>query len=48
MNLLAGIERTGLMGFWAEIAALSLCVASVWAPGSPLDLSIPLGENYCG
>lgn len=33
-----GLERTGLFGFFLEIVFLSLCVASVWAPGSPFDL----------
>ncbi|MEW8544521.1 MAG: hypothetical protein AB2693_13405 [Candidatus Thiodiazotropha sp.] len=33
-----GLERTGLFGFFLEILFLSLCVASVWAPGSPFDL----------
>ena len=32
-----GLERTGLLGFFFEIAMLSLCVASIWAPGSPFD-----------
>ena len=33
-----GLERTGLFGFFLEVLFLSLCVASVWAPGSPFDL----------
>ena len=33
-----GLERTGLFGFFFEVLFLSLCVASVWAPGSPFDL----------
>ncbi|EFX70364.1 putative ferroportin [Daphnia pulex] len=32
-----GVERTGLYGFALEIACLTLCVASVWAPGTPFD-----------
>ena len=32
-----GIERTGLIAFSAEIICLTLCVAAVWAPGSPFD-----------
>ncbi|XP_069110460.1 ferroportin-like [Argopecten irradians] len=32
-----GLERTGLFGFLAEIFVLTLCVAAVWAPGSPFD-----------
>ena len=32
-----GLERTGLIAYSAEILCLSLCVASVWAPGSPFD-----------
>lgn len=35
-----GLERTGLFSFFFEISFLCLCVASVWAPGSPFD---PLG-----
>lgn len=34
-----GVERTGLYGFALEIASLTLCVASVWAPGTPFDPS---------
>ena len=37
-----GIERTGLFGFFLEVAFLCLCVASVWAPGSPFD---PLSQR---
>ena len=32
-----GLERTGLVAFNLEILCLSLCVASVWVPGSPFD-----------
>ena len=32
-----GLERTGLFSFFFEICFLCLCVASVWAPGSPFD-----------
>lgn len=32
-----GLERTGLFSFSAEIMCLTLCVASIWAPGSPFD-----------
>ncbi|XP_046645830.1 solute carrier family 40 member 1-like [Daphnia pulicaria] len=34
-----GVERTGLYGFSLEVACLTLCVASVWAPGTPFDLA---------
>lgn len=34
-----GVERTGLYGFALEVACLTLCVGSVWAPGSPFDPS---------
>ena len=37
-------KKTGLYGFGLEVACLTLCVASVWAPGSPFDpasVSIP-------
>lgn len=32
-----GIERTGLIGFFAEVSSLVFCVVAVWAPGSPFD-----------
>lgn len=28
---------TGMCGFGLEVLCLTLCVASVWAPGSPFD-----------
>lgn len=34
-----GIERTGLYGSLSQIIALSLCVVSVWLPGSPFMLA---------
>ncbi|XP_013389675.1 solute carrier family 40 member 1 [Lingula anatina] len=30
-----GVERTGLFGFSLEISCLTLCVVSIWTPGSP-------------
>ncbi|XP_074659121.1 solute carrier family 40 member 1-like [Tubulanus polymorphus] len=32
-----GLIRTGLFSLTAEILCLTLCVASIWAPGSPFD-----------
>uniref|UniRef100_T1JCZ3 Solute carrier family 40 member n=1 Tax=Strigamia maritima TaxID=126957 RepID=T1JCZ3_STRMM len=32
-----GIERTGLYGFFMEVACLTLCIVSVWMPGSPFE-----------
>lgn len=32
-----GLQRTGLFSFLFEVSFLCLCVASVWAPGSPFD-----------
>ena len=32
-----GLERTGLIAYSTEILCLSLCVASIWASGSPFD-----------
>jgi len=32
-----GVERTGMVGMLTLISTLSLCVASVWLPGSPFD-----------
>ena len=35
-----GLIRTGISGFSAELASLCFCVASIWLPGSPFDLSL--------
>jgi len=32
-----GIQRTGVLGMMALVSSLSLCVASIWLPGSPFD-----------
>ncbi|KAI0221131.1 Solute carrier family 40 member 1 [Lamellibrachia satsuma] len=32
-----GLERTGLIAFNLELACLTLCVASIWAPGSVFE-----------
>ncbi len=44
-----GLERTGLVSFNSEILCLTLCVASIWAPGSPFDphfySRVPVSEN---
>ncbi|KAL4225216.1 hypothetical protein ACF0H5_015907 [Mactra antiquata] len=32
-----GLERTGLFGYFVLVSFLCLCVASIWAPGSPFD-----------
>jgi len=32
-----GVERAGVVGMGALVSALSLCVVSVWLPGSPFD-----------
>ena len=32
-----GLHKTGLIGFAALIATLTLCVVSIWLPGSPFD-----------
>jgi hypothetical protein len=29
------------IGLWLEIAAISLCVVSIWLPGSPFDPTNP-------
>lgn len=34
-----GVERSGMVGALAEIAALTLCVVSIWCPGSPFDIT---------
>lgn len=40
-----GISKTGLVGFGFETVCLSLCVASVFAPGSPFDPSALLPNS---
>ncbi|CAM9603614.1 unnamed protein product [Lampetra fluviatilis] len=37
-----GLVRTGALFSLAQVCCLLLCVASVFAPGSPLDLTAPL------
>ncbi|XP_052802282.1 solute carrier family 40 member 1-like isoform X2 [Mya arenaria] len=37
-----GLQRTGLFSYLFEISFLCLCVASVWAPGSPFDPTFSL------
>ena len=34
-----GLVKTGVVGFCCETLCLTLCVASVFAPGSPFDAS---------
>jgi iron-regulated transporter 1 len=36
-----GAAKVGLVGLWLEIAAISLCVVSIWLPGSPFDPTNP-------
>lgn len=43
--LQVGISKTGLVGFGFETVCLSLCVASVFAPGSPFDPSALLPNS---
>ncbi|XP_071540609.1 ferroportin-like isoform X2 [Panulirus ornatus] len=40
-----GVAKTGLLGFGCETVCLTLCVASVFAPGSPFDVSAILGNG---
>ena len=43
-----GLERTGLYAFAAELAALTLCVISLWTPGSPSHMykhAIPISKQ---
>lgn len=40
LRLKIGVERTGLIGFCAEVSCLVLCVISVWAPGSPFNPNV--------
>ncbi|XP_038645337.1 solute carrier family 40 member 1-like isoform X2 [Scyliorhinus canicula] len=37
-----GLIHTGCFSSIVQITCLTLCIASVFAPGSPLDLSVPL------
>ena len=44
-----GLERTGLIAFNLELVCLTLCVASIWAPGSvfePTSLFQPRHTDY--
>ncbi|XP_061782467.1 solute carrier family 40 member 1 [Nerophis lumbriciformis] len=42
-----GLVRTGFISGIAQLSCLMLCVASVFAPGSPLDLSVsPFQDLY--
>ncbi|XP_014662603.1 PREDICTED: solute carrier family 40 member 1-like isoform X3 [Priapulus caudatus] len=34
-----GVERTGLFAFFFQLSMLVICLASVWAPGTPFNLS---------
>uniref|UniRef100_A0A8C3WEB8 Solute carrier family 40 member n=1 Tax=Catagonus wagneri TaxID=51154 RepID=A0A8C3WEB8_9CETA len=40
-----GLIRTGLISGFAQFSCLTLCVISVFMPGSPLDLSVSPFEN---
>ncbi|KAK2704282.1 hypothetical protein QYM36_016620 [Artemia franciscana] len=33
-----GLDKTGLLGFFSQVVCLSLCVFSVWLPGSPFNI----------
>ena len=37
MHKCVGLVRTGLFGLFLQISVASLCVASIWTPGSPFD-----------
>jgi len=37
LRKLIGVERAGMIGMGALVASLSLCVVSIWLPGSPFD-----------
>ena len=37
MRRRVGLVRTGLLALSTQVACLSLCVVSVWMPGSPFD-----------
>lgn len=37
MHRKVGLERTGLYAVSFDITCLMLCIASIWAPGSPFD-----------
>ncbi|XP_064456286.1 solute carrier family 40 member 1-like [Ornithodoros turicata] len=39
MSSRVGLEKTGLYGFCLLLACITLCVGSVWAPGSPFDVT---------
>jgi len=37
LRKLIGVERAGMVGMGALVSTLSLCVVSIWLPGSPFD-----------
>lgn len=39
MRKCVGLQKTGLFGLSFQISFLTLCVASVWSPGSPFDIN---------
>ncbi|CAL4068552.1 unnamed protein product [Meganyctiphanes norvegica] len=41
-----GISKTGLIGFGWQTLTLSLCIVSVFAPGTPFKPEVLLGNNY--
>ena len=41
-----GLTSAGLLGFSLQSCLLAVCVASVWAPGSPFSLTGPDSEAH--
>ena len=41
-----GLTSAGLLGFTLQSCFLALCVASVWAPGSPFSLTSPDSQEH--
>ena len=39
------MERTGLVSFTFQVTCLTLCVASIWMPGSPFDPEALFGSH---
>ncbi|CAL1527364.1 unnamed protein product [Lymnaea stagnalis] len=40
-----GLQRTGMFGLSLQISCLTLCVVSVWMPGTPFNLSLEEKSN---
>ena len=44
-SCLGSTPRAGVVGMAALVASLTLCLASIWCPGSPFDLGLVNNNN---